>query len=118
MVEVMGGMDGVQYTKFKTLCFTTFLLLRRNHERVINLFSIMVSSTYFYLIDLKANCGLPDFALLDPEKVIQTVLEKFKLQMNDEEAVNYFNSLLNESVNALFPKVMERIHQFAQYWRG
>jgi phosphatidylinositol kinase/protein kinase (PI-3 family) len=43
--------------------------------------------------------------------------EKFRLDLDDEEAVQFFQSLINDSVSALFPQVVETIHRWAQYWR-
>jgi hypothetical protein len=45
------------------------------------------------------------------------VQEKFRLDLNDEQAVQYFQEILEESVNALFPQFVEKVHQWAQYWR-
>ena len=43
--------------------------------------------------------------------------EKFRLDLDDEEAVQFFQSLINDSVSALFPQMVETIHRWAQYWR-
>lgn len=40
--------------------------------------------------------------------------DKFRLDLNDEEAVQYLQSLIDESVSAMFPVVVEQIHKFAQ----
>jgi phosphatidylinositol 3-kinase len=45
------------------------------------------------------------------------VQEKFRLDLNDEQAVQYFQEVLDESVSALFPQFVEKVHQWAQYWR-
>uniref|UniRef100_A0A672FV96 Phosphatidylinositol 3-kinase catalytic subunit type 3 n=1 Tax=Salarias fasciatus TaxID=181472 RepID=A0A672FV96_SALFA len=45
------------------------------------------------------------------------VQDKFRLDLSDEEAVHYMQSLIDESVGALFAAVVEQIHKFAQYWR-
>ena len=42
------------------------------------------------------------------------VQDKFRLDLNDEEAVQYLQSLIDESVSAMFPVVVEQIHKFAQ----
>jgi phosphatidylinositol 3-kinase len=39
------------------------------------------------------------------------------LDLSDEEAILYFQALINESVGALFPQLMETVHKWAQYWR-
>lgn len=42
------------------------------------------------------------------------VQDKFRLDLSDEEAVHYMQSLIDESVHALFAAVVEQIHKFAQ----
>jgi len=44
--------------------------------------------------------------------------ERFRLDLTDEEAVHYFQQVINDSVSALFPQVTETIHRWAQYWRS
>ena len=36
------------------------------------------------------------------------------MDLSDEEAVQYLQSLIDESVTAMFPVVVEHIHKFAQ----
>ena len=43
--------------------------------------------------------------------------EKFRLDLSDEAAIQFFQQLINDSVNALFPQLMETVHKWAQYWR-
>lgn len=59
-----------------------------------------------------------------PSCVFQ-VQDKFRLDLSDEEAVHYMQSLIDESVHALFAAMVEQIHKFAQVktvdwacWRG
>ena len=42
------------------------------------------------------------------------VQDKFCLDLNDEEAVQYLQSLIDESVSAMFPVMVEQFHKFAQ----
>ena len=42
------------------------------------------------------------------------VQDKFRLDLNDEEAVHYMQTLIDESVGALFAVVVEQFHKFAQ----
>ena len=37
--------------------------------------------------------------------------------MDDEEAVEWIQLLLNESATALMPQLVETGHRWAQYWR-
>ncbi|KAG8268101.1 Phosphatidylinositol 3-kinase catalytic subunit type 3 [Homalodisca vitripennis] len=105
MVEAMGGTDSEHYREFSKLCYTAFLHLRRNANVILHLFSLMV------------NANVPDIAL-EPDKAIKKVQDKLQLEMTDEEAVQLFKSLLDESVTAVTAVVVEKFHQFAQYWRS
>lgn len=51
------------------------------------------------------------------EVLVLQLQEKFRLDLDDEEAVQYFQTLINDSVSALFPQMVETIHRWAQYWR-
>ncbi|XP_043930366.1 phosphatidylinositol 3-kinase catalytic subunit type 3 [Protopterus annectens] len=104
MVEGMGGTQSEQYQEFRKQCYTAFLHLRRYSNLILNLFSLMVDA------------NIPDIAL-EPDKTVKKVQDKFRLDLSDEEAVHYMQSLIDESVNALFAAMVEQIHKFAQYWR-
>lgn len=67
------------------------------------------------LISLMADANIPDVKGSD---AILKVQEKFRLELTDEEASVTFQSLINESVTALFPVMVEKIHNWAQYWRS
>uniref|UniRef100_A0A8C4GNG8 Phosphatidylinositol 3-kinase catalytic subunit type 3 n=1 Tax=Dicentrarchus labrax TaxID=13489 RepID=A0A8C4GNG8_DICLA len=103
MVEGMGGMQSEQYQEFRKQCYTAFLHLRRYSNLILNLFSLMVDA------------NIPDIAL-EPDKTVKKVQDKFRLDLSDEEAVHYMQSLIDESVGALFAAVVEQIHKFAQVW--
>ncbi|KAJ3414004.1 Phosphatidylinositol (PI) 3-kinase [Chytridiales sp. JEL 0842] len=105
MVDVMGGTSSPHFQRFKSFCFIAFNSLRKSANLILNLFSLMVSA------------NVPDIAL-EPDKAVQKVQEKFCLDLTDEEAIQYIQSLLNESIGAVFPQVMERIHQVAQLLRS
>jgi hypothetical protein len=45
------------------------------------------------------------------------VHDKFKLELDDEQAVKYFQDLLETSIQALFPRLVEAAHTFAQMMR-
>ena len=40
--------------------------------------------------------------------------DKFRLDLTDEEAVQYMQTLIDESVGAVFAAMVETIHKFAQ----
>ena len=41
-----------------------------------------------------------------------------RLDLTNEEAARFFQELINDSVSALFPQMVETIHRWAQYWRA
>lgn len=74
--------------------------------KVISMY--IYSRTYFLCI----------FSLFDWEFVNPIQLqEKFRLDLDDEACIHFFQDLINESVSALFPQMVETIHRWAQYWR-
>ncbi|KPJ11468.1 Phosphatidylinositol 3-kinase catalytic subunit type 3 [Papilio machaon] len=79
-------------------------LLRRHANLMLNLFSLMVDAS------------VPDIAL-EPDKAVKKVQDKLRLDLGDEEAVHYFQNLLDMSVTAVMAVLVEQFHKFAQYWR-
>lgn len=104
MVEAMGGVNSDYYQEFRKQCYTAFFHLRRHANLMLNLFSLMVDAS------------VPDIAL-EPDKAVRKVQEKLRLDLNDEEAAQYMQNLIDFSVNAVMPAFVEQLHKFAQYWR-
>ncbi|RHZ89967.1 hypothetical protein Glove_9g253 [Diversispora epigaea] len=104
MVEAMGGANSIHYQRFKNYCYIAFNILRKSANLILNLFALMVHANVH---DIK----------IEPDKAVWKVQEKFRLDLTEEEAIKYFQNLINDSVSALFPQVIETIHKFAQYWR-
>lgn len=104
MVEAMGGAESQYYTRFKSYCCEAYNILRKSSNLILNLFHLMAGS------------NIPDIAS-DPEKGILKLQEKFRLDLDDEESIQFFQDLINDSVSALFPQMVETIHRWAQYWR-
>ncbi|KAK2177654.1 hypothetical protein NP493_587g04000 [Ridgeia piscesae] len=101
MVEGMGGVTSEHFTDFRKLCYTAFLHLRRSANLILNLFSLMVDA------------NVPDIAL-EPDKTVKKVQDKFRLDLTDEEAVHYMQSLLDASSSATVAALMEQMHKIAQ----
>lgn len=60
--------------------------------------------------------SLTDIAL-EPDKAVKKVEENLKLGLTDEEAVQHLQNLLDLSISAVMPALVEQIHKLAQYWR-
>lgn len=104
MVEAMGGADSGHYRDFRKYAGLAFNILRKHASLILNLLSLMSDS------------NIPDMAN-DLEKNLLKVQEKFRLDLGDEQAEAFITGLIDESVSALFPRVMEQIHRFAMYWK-
>lgn len=105
VIEGMGGATSENYEKFRNYCFTAYITLRKSANLILNLFALMTESS------------IPDI-MIERDKAVQKVMEKFCIDMSDSEAINHFNNLINDSVNAFLPMVIDRLHNFAQYWRA
>jgi len=103
MVEVMGGADSMWYARFRLLCCEAFNILRAEANLILNLLMLMVDAE---IQDLRG------------EVEVLSVAKKFRLDLNNEEASRHFQELINESVGALFPQLVERLHTLAQWARA
>jgi phosphatidylinositol 3-kinase len=106
MVIGMGGAESKGYLKFKELCCTAYNILRKNAHLILNLFCLMVDANIENIISSNG----------DHFKNIMKVQEKFKLELSDEEAIIYMQSILNESEKALFPQITETFHRCLNYF--
>ena len=52
-----------------------------------------------------------------PPDLFPHTQEKFRLDLNDQGAVEWMQQLINESATALMPQIVETTHRWAQYWR-
>ena len=96
----MGGYESPQYKDFLNHMSTCYNLLRKNANLILNLLALM---------------GQGDLQTI--EKNLNYVYSKFRLDLSDQAAANYLSGLVEESVNALFVKFVDKIHDWATYWR-
>ncbi|KAI0806054.1 atypical/PIKK/PI3K protein kinase [Irpex lacteus] len=101
MVDAMGGVQSVHYTRFKQFCFTAFSILRKSANLILNLVTLMVDA------------NIPHIKHRD---VHEQVLGKFCLDLTEEQAIEHFEKLLNDI--SPFTVVLDRMHDWAQYWRS
>ena len=66
-----------------------------------------------YLFYLMIDSGIKDMS----EEALEKLVEKFCLNESDEAAEKHFLGILEESVNALFAVISDRIHVWAGYFR-
>ena len=61
MVEAMGGASSPHYQYFRSFCFSTFSILRKNSNLILNLFGLMVDA------------NIKDIAI-EPDKAVMKVI--------------------------------------------
>lgn len=105
MVDGMGGSSSEHYQQFKQYCFTAYTTLRKSSNLILNLFSLMVDA------------NIPDIKL-EPDKAVLKVKERFHLEMTEEDAIRHFERLIEDSANAIFPVVIDRLHGIVQHFRA
>lgn len=62
------------------------------------------------------DASVPDIAL-EPDKAVKKVEDNLKLNLTDEEAVQHLQNLLDISLTAVMPALVEQIHKIAQRFR-
>ena len=114
MVEGMGGSASGQYQAFKSYCFTAYAALRKSSNLILNLFALMVDAniTDIRLISREGN-SLRAHAT-SGSVVVEKVRERFHLEMTEDEAMRHFEGLIADSVGAIFPVVIDAIHNMMQ----
>lgn len=114
MVEGMGGSNSSQYQAFKSYCFTAYLALRKSSNLILNLFALMVDAniTDIRLISREGTNLRADAA--SGRVVVEKVRERCHLEMSEEEAMRHFEGLIADSMGAIFPVVIDAIHNMMQ----
>ncbi|KAJ3437614.1 phosphatidylinositol 3-kinase catalytic subunit type [Anaeramoeba flamelloides] len=105
MIVAMGGMKSKQYLYLKKLCGEAYIILRKHSRLIINLLTLMIDA------------NIPDIAI-DPKNSITKMQERFRLDLNKNQAIEFIEKKIDESVGALFAVVIEKLHSWAQYWRS
>ncbi|KAL7909902.1 kinase-like domain-containing protein [Trichoderma velutinum] len=105
MVDCMGGVQSEHYRQFKQYCFLAYTALRKSSNLILNLFSLMV------------HANIPDIRL-EPDKAVSKVRERFHLEMGEEEAIRYFERVIEDTLTAFAPVVIDKLHEWAQALRA
>lgn len=61
------------------------------------------------LLHLMVDAGIEGYTN-DPQTVLAKVEERFRLDLTDEQAEQFFLQLISDSMNALFPVVADIMH--------
>lgn len=122
----MGGPNSPHYNRFKSLCYTAFIGLRKNANLILNLIALMVDAN---IQDIRLE---PDKAVLKVSSMAAAMLtnqnpllmrnslamqvqEKFMLGMPEEDAIKHLEALLNDT--SYLTLMFDKVHTLAQYLR-
>ena len=105
MVDCMGGVQSEHYKMFKQYCFLAYAALRKSSNLILNLFSLMVDA------------NIPDIRL-EPDKAVIKVKERFHLEMGEEDAIRCLERVIEDSLQALAPVVIDKLHELVQAFRA
>ena len=104
MIEAMGGSNSEHYIQFVSHMCEGFNILRKNANMIINMVLLM------------SDANIPDVG--EPNVVVLKLMDRFRLDLSDEDAVQHMQAVIAESVGAFFPAVFEAVHRVAQMWRS
>ena len=96
MIDCMGGNSSPQYKQFQQHMTSCYSRLRKKAPLILNLLSLMGQGS-----------------MQEIEQNVNFVHSKFRLDLTAEQASAYLLNLMEESVNALFTKVVDKIHDWA-----
>ncbi|CAH8498725.1 unnamed protein product [Schistosoma guineensis] len=105
MIDGMGGPNSNQFNEFWKITFTAFLILRRHANLFLTLFSLM------------SNTGIQSFNG-QQNNASEFLKEHFCVHQSEEKAVSRLANRMTESIKAIVPDIMERIHTIVQYMRN
>ncbi|KAG5995852.1 hypothetical protein E4U43_002955 [Claviceps pusilla] len=105
MVECMGGVHSEHYNRFKQYCFLAYAALRKSSNLILNLFGLML------------HANIPDIRL-EPDKAVLKVRERFHLELTEEEAIVYLGNVIEGTLTAFAPVVIDKLHEWAQALRA
>lgn len=105
MAEGMGGQGSENWQRFREYSFTAFAALRKQSGLVINLLGLMVDA------------NIPDIRA-EPERVVERIMDRFMMGLSEEESMRGFERIIEDSVGAIFPVVIDRLHGIVQAFRS
>jgi phosphatidylinositol 4-kinase len=86
-VDVMDGPNSHAFDKFRELCYRTFLELRKHCYQIILVVEMLQEGGE----DLQCFCG-------QPERAIEELRQRFRLDLNDRACKQYVDGLIDESI--------------------
>uniref|UniRef100_A0A1I8GZ38 Phosphatidylinositol 3-kinase catalytic subunit type 3 n=1 Tax=Macrostomum lignano TaxID=282301 RepID=A0A1I8GZ38_9PLAT len=101
MVAAMGGQDSQEFIAFLKHCDTAYKSLRRHASVIVNLFSLMLDSS------------VPEIAM-EPDKTLKKLTDRFCLHLTDEEATQHIVKVIQDSLSAFMPQLIDTLHDWTQ----
>ncbi|KAF2086545.1 phosphatidylinositol 3-kinase [Saccharata proteae CBS 121410] len=105
MVLGMGGIQSANFTAFKNYCFTAYTTLRKSSSLILNLFSLM------------REANIPHIKIQRDAAVVK-VQERMCLGVNEEQAIRHLEVVIDQSINAIMPRIIDQLHGVVQNWRA
>jgi len=105
MVNAMGGPHSAGYRDFQRYCCLAFSILRKHSGLILNMLGLM------------RDAHIPHLVLDGVDQNLAKIKDKFVLDKSEEEAAHHVLSLINTSMNAMFPVIHDIIHDIAQGFR-
>lgn len=93
------GKENKEYEDFKKYCCNAFLQLRRHANLILNLFSLMTDA------------NIPGIAL-EPDKTVKKLIDKFKLDLSDEQAQYSLIKEIENNYGSLVGNITDVIHHY------
>ncbi|EGR27401.1 phosphatidylinositol- -diphosphate 3-kinase, putative [Ichthyophthirius multifiliis] len=96
MAFVMGGKDGTLFKKFEEYCTQAYNLVRKQGNFIINIFLLMLEA------------GMPELQF--PHQ-IEYLKNQLSISLSEQEATNKFKKEIHDSLNSIFRRFDNFIHQ-------
>jgi phosphatidylinositol 3-kinase len=101
----MGGANSPQFIEFQKNCCKAYLVLRRS------------ARTFLALLELTQHL-LPAGGGFGTGKTGHKImLERFKLHLTSEEAVDHLQDVIHQSLGAVFPQLVDTVHKWRQFFK-
>lgn len=107
MIEAMGGLNSLGFKLFVDKCCDYFRYIRRKSWLIFNVLFLMIDS------DIKDLNSKPE---TNYNVILERIKEKFRLDQSEKVAEKYLREIIMTSSNALFPAVVDTLHDWALYW--
>jgi len=102
MVVAMGGRGSRDYLEFHKYCCKAYLILRKSARLFVALFNLMGD------LNLSGKSGVSNG---------QVIAQRFRMDLSREEAVQYMQTIIQESLGAIFPQVVDVVHRWRLYFK-